>query len=245
MQGKRHILSIIVPTRNASSTLEKLLQSVAKARRIAESADLRIQLVVQDAESADETCEIVRRHIEPGDVLESRSDSGIYEALNRGARNATSHWVMFMGADDVLELTDIALRLAAIPTDGTMVIVGDALTVTHTIRSRWSWRLFFGHSVNHQACIYQRRVFDTLSYPEHFRLGGDYWLNLRLYLTGAKVIEWKRTAIARFCTTGTSSLNVALGLREENQVRRELLGAFGYLANLVKWLKVNLTRYAR
>ena len=102
--------------------------------------------------------------------------------------------------------------------------------------------MLFAHSVNHQACIYRRTVFERLRFPEEYLLAGDYWLNLKLYLERARVLEWHGEVISDYGTDGASSTQVELARREEMKVRRRLLGAFGVCANLVKGAKLLCAR---
>ncbi len=99
--------------------------------------------------------------------------------------------------------------------------------------------MLFAHSVNHQACIYRRTVLERLRFPEEYLLAGDYWLNLKLYLERARVLEWHGEVISDYGTDGASSTQVELARREEMKVRRRLLGV---CANLVKGAKLLCAR---
>jgi glycosyltransferase involved in cell wall biosynthesis len=218
------------------------LDSLAEARRAARASGADIQIVVQDGMSTDGTQSLVRERMEKGDILFSGPDTGIYQAMNRAVRAATGRWILFLGADDRLLMTTICSRLGQVVDPMVVLIVGDSRRGHGVIRGRWGYRMLFAHSVNHQACIYRRSVFERLSFPEEYRLAGDYWLNLRLYLGRARILAWRGELVSDYGTEGASSTQSELAMREEMKVRRELMGSFGALANLVKAAKLRCAR---
>lgn len=237
MQNEDVILTVIVPTKNAANRIEGLLDSLRAVRLAARDAGCEIQVIVQDSESVDGTRTIVEKYLTGRDIFRSEKDRGIYEGMNKALRFAIAEWVVFMGADDRILMVDICTRLRAIVEPEVAVVVGESKRGEGVIKGNWGWRLLFGHSVNHQACVYRRRVFLDLLFPEEYRLASDYWVNLKLYWEGVRVIKWRGQVISEYGTDGLSSKGVALGLREGKSIRRQLLGSFGVWVNLVKDMK--------
>lgn len=95
-------ISIIIATYNASSTLEKCLNSILSQK------DDNVELLVIDGNSNDNSLDIIDKYRSDIDYFVTEPDNGIYDAWNKGISNASGKWIMFVGADD--ELLDDAIR---------------------------------------------------------------------------------------------------------------------------------------
>jgi len=87
-------LSVIVPARNAASTLPRCLEAVT-----AQSED-DVEIVLVDDHSADDTRTVAARY--PVRVIEMAEHSGVSAARNRGADVARGEVLLFLDADVVL-----------------------------------------------------------------------------------------------------------------------------------------------
>lgn len=91
--------SIIIPTLNASQTLERCLSSII----CQEFQDFEI--LIMDGESEDGTKEIVESFQKTDykriSFFQNR-DSGVYDAMNTGLSLAKGRWIYFLGSDDWL-----------------------------------------------------------------------------------------------------------------------------------------------
>ena len=100
--GTNNVLaSVVVPTHNASKTLEACLRSVVS------QTESRIEILVVDAYSSDGTESIARKY---GRVI--TLDSGMTEARYQGALQARGCFVLNLDADQALAPTSIASALA-------------------------------------------------------------------------------------------------------------------------------------
>lgn len=100
---KAPLVSVITVCRNAATTLEACLASVA-----AQSWP-RVEHVVIDGASTDGTAAILQRHRARLAVVVSEPDRGLYDAMNKGIGLARGDFVIFLNADDVFAGPD-ALR---------------------------------------------------------------------------------------------------------------------------------------
>ncbi len=91
-------IAIITPTYNASKTLEACLKSVISQNY------LNLEHVVIDGNSTDESLKIIKKYAEKYSHIKyiSEKDKGIFDAMNKGIDLATSDFLLFLGADDVL-----------------------------------------------------------------------------------------------------------------------------------------------
>lgn len=100
-------ISIITVAFNAAETITATLRSVAV------QTYAKVEHIVIDGASCDDTAEVVAR--EGGHVTKfiSEPDRGIYDAMNKGLRHATGDIVGFLNADDVYAKEQVLTRVAA------------------------------------------------------------------------------------------------------------------------------------
>jgi glycosyltransferase involved in cell wall biosynthesis len=90
------LVSIIIATYNASTTIKKCLESIASQKTD------ECELLIIDGSSTDDTANIVKSYAKVVDYFISEPDSGIYDAWNKGIKMSHGEWIMFIGADDIL-----------------------------------------------------------------------------------------------------------------------------------------------
>jgi len=199
-------------------------------------------LVIKDGKSVDETVSLAKQYLHPQDALIVTADSGIYDAMNQAVNDAKGEWILFLGADDQLACPSICRKIIELADPTDRILIGESVTQKgRKLYNRWGWRLLFSHSVNHQACLYHKSIFETYKYPTKYRLAADYWLNLRLYLNRTPIKRLHGTTISIFSEDGVSSKMRKVGQDEISLVKRELLGVWGLFSNaLVKaWRSLN------
>lgn len=90
------LISIIIATYNASSTIERCLNSIIQQK------NNQIELLIVDGKSKDNTTDIIKKYIKDIDFFISEPDKGIYDAWNKGITHTNGKWIMFIGADDII-----------------------------------------------------------------------------------------------------------------------------------------------
>ncbi len=209
------LISILIVCRNPGPSLRDALQSAWDQQ----SADFEI--VVVDGASTDGSAEWlagVRQRIA---ALHSGPDAGIYDAMNHALRLARGDWVLFLGADDVLASADVLAHAAPeLAVTSASVLVGEArytdgrrypFTGTRTAIRR--------NFVHHQAAFYRRAaLIDFGPFDASLQIMGDYDINLRLLLAGAR-FDSLPLLVAVCGTGGASDAGGWIGYREEIRVR--------------------------
>jgi glycosyltransferase involved in cell wall biosynthesis len=89
------LISIVTPTLNAIQYFEECLQSI----QIQVGPNVAVEHIVTDGGSTDGTVELAKSY---GARVLTGKDSGIYDAINKGYKNASGDLIGFLGADDVL-----------------------------------------------------------------------------------------------------------------------------------------------
>ncbi len=107
MESDRPLISIVVPVFNRRSTLQRCLDSVAS------QGYPRKELVVVDGSSTDGTVDLLRENADKIQYWESKPDTGVYHAINRGIDHARGTWITILGADDFLWDSTVLARLVA------------------------------------------------------------------------------------------------------------------------------------
>jgi glycosyltransferase involved in cell wall biosynthesis len=150
-------LTIVTVAYNAASVIEETLESVKNLNF------KNFEYVVIDGGSNDGTNDIVRRYSDWVDCHIIESDDGIYDAMNKGVRNASGDWLLFMNAGDSFSsfdvLDDIDFEAGAVD-----IYYSDAI-----VDGRAGGRFIYvanpdKHMFNHQSFIYRRRLHDRYGY---------------------------------------------------------------------------------
>lgn len=178
-------ITIITATYNAELVLENLIQSIIPQK------NEKIEFIIIDGNSKDNTIEIIKKYGGYIDFWISEPDKGIYDAWNKGIKAATGDWIMFIGADDELmpdalstyirylkqnlnssELDILTSKRRMIDQSGKEIRV---------VGGKWIWpQCLKGMMISHPGAMHNKRLFDTYgNYDTSYRIAGDYELLLR------------------------------------------------------------------
>ena len=204
------LVTLVTVCRNAGSTIERTLQSVAA------QTYPHIEYIVIDGASTDGTVAMVRA-CPVVTVLISEADMGIADAFNKGLAKASGEWVGFLNADDWYEPETVA-RVIAAAEDADVVHgavrfwEGDTLKeVYYPCQDRLTWEM----TVNHPSVFVRRAVYEAEGgFDPAFRLAMDYELLLRLHAGGYRFKELADTVLANMRYGGASDRRWVQALRE-------------------------------
>lgn len=198
-------LSIITVAFNAESSILRTVNSVRRNK------NNDIEYIVIDGKSSDSTLQILDDNRDIIDVLISEKDNGIYDALNKGIRNASGDYVMLLAADDEL-------------LDGSLIRVFDTL---HSDTDVWCGSIIqkneYGYfleksdpdlktlklhcSLKNPASLFKRTLFDKFGYYDtRWKCDGDRELFLRYFIKGAK-FQVEELPVVLFNEGGISTNN--------------------------------------
>jgi glycosyltransferase involved in cell wall biosynthesis len=94
-------ISVIIPTYNRASFLEKTIESVLNQTKEVD------ELIVIDDGSSDNTQEIVKKY---NIKYIYQENNGVSSARNCGIKNAKNDWICFLDSDDIWELDKISIQ---------------------------------------------------------------------------------------------------------------------------------------
>lgn len=143
--------------------------------------------IVIDGASTDGTVDVLRQNEDIIDCWLSEPDSGIYDAWNKGVREAKGQWIMFLGADDQLLTLDVlaqaALVLRKVASDirvvyGNMALIGPTGDELYRVGEPWDAirrRFSSVMCLPHPATFHHRDLFQLYGgFDASFRIAGDY-----------------------------------------------------------------------
>lgn len=114
------LVSVIIPAFNAAATIGRALASVRAQDGVG------VEVIVIDDASKDNTAEVVRAEIRPGEnisLLQLPANSGASAARNAGIRLARGAYLAFLDADDIWLPGKLQRQVAAIETDPGITLV--------------------------------------------------------------------------------------------------------------------------
>jgi glycosyltransferase involved in cell wall biosynthesis len=213
-------ISLILPTYNSGSTLQKALESV----RLQSWHNLEV--IVVDGNSNDGTLKIAESFRDLINIIVSEPDDGVYDAINKGISLATGDLIGVLGSDD--ELTSDALRTIASAWDSTHadIIAGLAIMVSadgsETLRPDENFgigALLSGIPFCHNAMFATRNAYGLVGYydQQHYQICADAdWVH-RAIRAGCTCQQLK-VPVVRFSLGGLSSTNPDQTLLETYQI---------------------------
>lgn len=205
------LISVIVPTMNSAADLGSALQSLAA------QSFRNFEVIVSDGASKDATCAIAASFSSalPRLRVDSRPDTGVYDAINRGVSLAHGAWFLVLGSDDRLHapatLAEVATHLRR--EREAQMVYGDVCMMAHNrygvpVGGRYvgalSLQRFFETNACQQSIFYRRGLFDALGgFDLRYRLCADWAFNLRAEFKVPG--RWIDVVVSDYAATGMSA----------------------------------------
>jgi glycosyltransferase involved in cell wall biosynthesis len=190
--------------------------------------------IVIDGGSTDGTLEILREYEDSIDCLISEPDTGIYNAMNKGAVKASGQYLIFMNGGDRFACADALLMVSKAPRAqmlyGDVYLgdpSGDVETYPEVVESGYMLRKM----IPHQATFYQRATFEAVGgYDESFKIAADYDLYVRLFELEGITHQHIPHPIAIFDLEGISNSKDfrQLRKRENHRIRKQYFKKYRY-----------------
>ncbi len=229
-------ITVITVCKNSDRTIEQTIQSVITQNY----SDL--EYIVVDGRSTDKTVDIIHKYEKYISCWSSESDTGIYDAMNKGIKMATGDYVAFLNSDDWYNegaiqyvAEDIMKYGADVSSFSMNVYDGDEQLEWGDAFSKDIKNIRIAMCRCHQAIFARRVLFEKYgAFNVKYKVSADYdWL-LRLYDNGVD-IRYDSYAIVNYRLGGVSDYRdiemrreaqaiatLALNrLREERKIREK------------------------
>ena len=190
--------------------------------------------IVIDGGSTDGTLEILREYEDSMDCLISEPDTGIYNAMNKGAVKASGQYLIFMNGGDRFACADALLMASKAPRAQMLygdVYLGDSSGDVETYPDVVESGYMLRKMIPHQTTFYERATFEAVGgYDESFKIAGDYDLYARLFEVERISHHHISHPIAIFDLEGVSNSKDfrQLRKRENHRIRKQYFKNYRY-----------------
>lgn len=222
----QRLVTVVTVCFNAATAIGRTLESV-----VAQTYP-RIEYLIIDGGSSDGTLGVVSEY-EPrfGGSLHwsSEPDSGIYDAMNKGARLAKGEYLAFVNAGDRFEPDAIERLVAAATASHSDIAYGGMYQHGGSLGDRSEYRAPQPMSLNplmrampacHEAMLFRRDLHERVGYYSlDFDVAADYEFVLRCLAAGAKTVAVD-APIVHYELGGTSDQDAPAVEREYSAVRK-------------------------
>lgn len=225
------LFSIITICYNASSTIERTIQSVDS------QSFTDYEHLIVDGASSDGTCDIIRSHPNDNRRISSERDNGLYDAMNKGISQSKGEYLIFLNAGDKFHSTDTLAVIAKAIEDanhpgivyGQTNIVddeGNYLGPRHLqAPERLSIKSFAeGMLVCHQAFVAMRRIAGY--YDLKYRYSADYEWCIRCLQHSRNNVGLTDTIFIDYLNEGVTTRNRIPSLIERFKIMSYFYGFF-------------------
>lgn len=225
-------LSIITITFNAEQFLERTIQSILA------QTDQDFEYIIIDGKSKDGTLAIAEKYKSRVNKLISEPDKGLYDAMNKGLKNATGDFVWFMNAGDEINDNQAVTNIYKAISEKTDVLYGDTYFVDndgniqglrsaitpHRLPKNLQWQdMKLGMLVCHQAFIARKSIAPL--YMEN-NLSADVDWEIEC-LKKAQKIQYLDFVVAKYLTGGISNKQLKRSLIDRYEVLKKHFGLTG------------------
>jgi glycosyltransferase involved in cell wall biosynthesis len=220
-------LSIITVNLNNKSGLEKTFKSVF----LQTSNDF--EYIVIDGNSSDGSQELILNNQNKISKIIIEPDSGIYNAQNKGIRNSTGDYLIFLNSGDNLVNNTIIEKILKEKFDSE-ILYGD---IIYHYQNGFQWirkipdsldkRYFYIDNLPHPSCIIKKKTLESYGlYDESFRITADYNFFLKVIFQKKCSYRHLRYPVSVFQVGGisTSKFNENLHFSERKRAFIENIG---------------------
>jgi glycosyltransferase involved in cell wall biosynthesis len=221
-------ISIITINKNNASGLEKTCLSVVT------QTFKDFEWIVIDGASTDNSVSIIKQYADRVTYWVSQQDLGIYNAMNKGIKQAAGSYLLFLNSGDFLPhpwtLDEVFNEIKTYKQ--TDVYFSDAVESNHNVNiypENITLRFFIHYMINHQNTLIRRELFDHQLFNEKYIITAD-WYFFITELIQHNISFFKiKTKIAVFDMNGVSRIYEKKRVQERKTALKELKISNGFI----------------
>lgn len=230
------LVSIVTAVLNRARHVEETILAIAS------QTYPNVEHIVIDGGSDDGTLDILRRYDSTIGYWVSESDSGVYEAMNKGVALVTDpeSYILFANSDDRLYSADAIGKVIA-ESGGEDLVHGKMLLADDYVSAVVGKKAELGdlafRTLCHPATFVRRKVFDSVgAFDTNYTIAADYDHIIRCFAAPVST-RFVDVIVSRMRMGGLSEEQFMLSCRERKQVIRR---RFPILPRLMGIWQVNL-----
>jgi glycosyltransferase involved in cell wall biosynthesis len=214
-------LSVITINRNNAEGLNKTIQSV-----INQSYN-DFEYIVIDGNSTDDSVDIIKKYDNKINCWISETDTGIYNAMNKGIAKATGDYLLFLNSGDYLVNTNVLKSVfehqhtVDIIYGNMQIDWGNGKITYGKMPEKITFKQMFVDTLWHPVSFIKKALFDKYGlYNETYKIVADYDFFFKVIIIHNASTYHVNEDIAVYNLTGLSSLdsNKALEQAERKKV---------------------------
>lgn len=199
-------ISIITITFNCEKVVENTINSVIN------QTYSNVEYLIIDGNSKDNTIKIINQYKNHIDYFISEKDKGIYDAMNKGIKQASGEWIIFMNAGDIFVDNDVLKRCVPYLLNMNDIVYGN--TIVHSRYGDYKELPLSLEKLNnrmifcHQSCFIKSSYHKQHLYDISFKSSGDLDFFYKAYKRDQCIFKSIPETISYFdATEGVSSTN--------------------------------------
>lgn len=211
--------SIITINYNNKDGLEKTINSIFS------QTFHDYQFIIIDGGSTDGSIDIIKKYTDNIDYWVSEPDRGIYNAMNKGIKQAIGDYLNFMNSGDTFHSSRVLEDIANMNYDEDIITGGfydQEKGIKHIIKPQKVTLLtILKNTFNHQATFYKKELFQKRLYDENYIIQSDAKFNYLSIIYDNCSVRITDYIVADYDFNGISS-NLFIVYKERDQLLEEL-----------------------
>ena len=204
------------------------------------------EFIIIDGDSTDGSVDIIKRYKSYITYWISEKDDGIYQAMNKGIRQAKGEYLNFMNSGDTFFDADV-LKNVEKELSNYDIVIGKEFhqnpntgeTATTFLPARISMATFVVSYLPHQSGFIKRLLFSNIMYDEKLRIVGDWKFYMQQIVKYDRTLKLIDLIISKREQGGISNSDSNLNSKERIMVLNKMLPPgvlkdYNSLANLDK-----------
>ena len=229
------LISVITINYNNAEGLEKTISSVVN------QSFQDFEFLIIDGCSIDKSIDIVKQTSRVNYWV-SEKDNGIYDAQNKGIKQAKGDYLLFLNSGDTLFNNDVFQSLSKFFNENKYGIIYGNTNLINENKSnqvlcppeKLDLNYLFRHNINHQSCFIKRKLFDKYGmYDKKYKICADFDFFFKVFVDSPMSYFYSNCTICNYEVGGLSSNkdNYELVVSEKQSILKNYLPANVYNAN--------------
>jgi glycosyltransferase involved in cell wall biosynthesis len=242
-------ITIITVVYNSEKYIKDTIESVLK------QTYENVEYIIIDGGSNDKTMDIVNSY-SGIDVVISESDSGIYDAMNKGIKLSHGQWINFMNSGDVFHSdTVVADIFTSKNINNYGLIYGNVnyYSLEQNINYAKGGEikfsdLYYDMPICHQSMFVKKKVFEKIGvYDKEYKVIADYEHLVRIYQDTSIFKKYFDIVISDFLIDGFGKNNEKEGLFEHvilsKKYFKKSVSIFTHALYLIKYFRLLISYF--